>query len=136
MGALILAGGLGLGYVLYDSKDEDGLSDNEVKMREYVAYAVFAFTAIFFCIIVFARKRILIAIQVIKSAGRAVGDMPMMVLFPLGPLSAIIGFFFAWCYASIYIFSAGEEVQNDSPDAFNGESFAAEGDAYTVGATY
>jgi len=134
--ALILAGGGCLGFVLYSSKDEANLSDNEMKMREYVAYAVWAFTAVFFLIIVFARNRILIAIQVIKSAGRAVGDMPMMVIFPLGPLSAIIGFFFAWCYASIYIFSAGEETQSETPDAFEGVTFAAEGGVYAVAATY
>jgi len=135
--ALILAGGGALGFVLYASKDDANLSDNEIKMREYVAYAVWAFTAVFFCIIVYARKRILIAIQVIKSAGRAVSDMPMMVIFPLGPLSAIIGFFFAWCYASIYIFSAGEEIQIETPDAFAGETFAAEKyGVYEVGLTY
>jgi len=66
-----------------------------------------------------------------------VGDMPMMVLYPLGPLSAIIGFFFAWCYASIYIFSAGEEAQNDSPEWITpGMTFEAEGGAYAVSATY
>jgi len=58
------------------------------------------------------------------------------VIFPLGPLSAIIGFFFAWCYASIYIFSAGEETQTETPEAFVGETFAAESGAYAVAATY
>merc|ERR1719445_240288 len=134
--ALIIFGGGGLGYVLYDSKDEENLSESEAKTREYVAYVAWGFTAIFFLIIVFARKRIMIAIQVIKSAGRAVGDMPMMVLFPLGPLSGIIGFFFAWCFASIYIFSAGEEVQSETPEDFVGVTFAAEGGEYAVGATY
>ena len=132
----ILAGGCILGYVLYDSKDADNLSDSEEKYREYGSYIVFALTGIFFLIILFARNRIRIAIQVIKSAGRSIGDMPMMVFFPLIPLLIIIGFFFAWVYAAIYIFSAGETNSKDSPSDFIGESFAAEGNAYTVSSTY
>lgn len=134
--AVILAGGGALGYVLYDSKDNEGLSDNEAAIREYVSYGIFGFTAIFLLITIFARNRILIAIQVIKSAGRSIGDMPMMVFFPLGPLLVIISFFFAWVFASIYIFSAGEEETNETPPAFVGQSFVAEGGEFEVGGNY
>jgi len=134
--AVILAGGAALGYVLYGSKDQEALTESEAAVREYVAYGVFAFTAIFFFLIVFLRNRILIAIQVIKSAGRSIGDMPLMVFFPLGPLLCIVGFFFAWVWASIYIFSAGKEEANETPASFVGQGFAAEGYAFTVGANY
>jgi len=134
--AVIIVGGGALGYVLYDSKDADGLSDNESKIREYVSYGIFGFTAIFFFLMIFLRNRILVAIQVIKSAGRSIGDMPMMVFFPIFPLLSIIGFFFAWVYVAIWIFSAGTVAYNDSPDGYSGVTFGAENNAFTVGANY
>jgi len=132
----ILCGGAALGFFLYDTKDAAHLTDDEQKIREYGAYAIFALTAIFFLIIIFARNRIRIAIQVIKSAGRSIGDMPMMVLFPLGPLIMVIGFFFAWVYAAIYIFSAGTAKFNDTPSAFVGQAFQAENNAFSTNTTY
>jgi len=134
--AVILVGGGALGYVLYDSKDQEDLSERESSIREYVAYGLFGFTAIFFFLVIFLRKRILIAIQVIKSAGRSIGDMPMMAIFPLGPLVLLIGFFLAWLYTTIYIFSAGELVITETPDHYREKSFSAEGGEYTVGLNY
>lgn len=134
--ALIIAAGLILGYVLNDSSKDEDLEDDEAKLREYLGYTVWALTAIFGLIILFARDRIRIAIQVIKSAGRSIGDMPMMVFFPLLPLCSIIGFFFAWLYAAIYIFSAGTKTSNSTPDGFSTKTFAAESDKFVVGDTY
>jgi len=135
--ALILFCGLALSYVLYASKDDENLSDKESKMRLYAAAAIAVCTFIFFCIIVFARKRIMIAIEVIKSAGRAFGDMPFMVFFPIGPIFAAIAFFWAWVFAAVYIFSAGELTEKDTPSTFTvGQTFAAENNAFPVAATF
>ena len=108
----ILVGGLVLGYSVLQSADDDNLSDDDKDIRTYASYAIWGITGIFFVIIIFARNRIRIAIQVIKSAGRAIGDMPMMVFFPIWPLLATIGFFFAWVFGTIYIFSAGKSTTN------------------------
>jgi len=124
--ALILVCGMALCYFLYSSKDDENLSGKEQDMRMYAGIAVGACTFIFFCIIVFMRNRIRIAIEVIKSAGRAFGDMPWMVLFPIGPILAAVAFFWAWAFAAIYIFSAGEVTMKDTPDDFVGVTFAAE----------
>merc|ERR1719385_563597 len=113
--ALILVCGMALSYTLYSSKDDENLSDKEQKLRLYAAVAIAACT-----IIVFARKRIMIAIEVIKSAGRAFGDMPFMVLFPIGPILAAIAFFWACVFAAVYIFSAGEVALKKTPDDYVG----------------
>jgi len=139
---LILVSGYGLGYILYDwsKDDEDELEANEEKYRFWAAIFFWVATTIFFLIIIFARKRIKIAIEVIKSASRALADMPFMVLFPVPVIIIFAGFFFAWAYAAIYIFSAGETNDKDTPDGLHGtlegETFAAENNMYTVGATY
>jgi len=135
--AVILVGSGALGYVLYDSKTQEDLSEDEQKIREYVAYGLWGFTFIFLVLVIFLRKRIFIAIQVIKSAGRSIGDMPMTAFFPLLPLSILIGFFMAWMYTTIYIFSAGAEELNETPDGFEGKVFVAEGNAFDpVNVTY
>ena len=121
---VILGGGLLLGYVLYESSDDDDLESDEQDYRKYASYVIFAITAIFFLVILFARNRIRIAIQVIKSAGRAIGDMPMMVFFPIGPIIVLIGFFLAWLYGTIYIFSAGDKELKATPSAYTQGTFS------------
>lgn len=132
--AIILIGGIALGYVLLDSANNDAnLSSNDKDIRTYASYAIFALTGIFFLIIIFARERIRIAIQVIKSAGRSIGDMPMMVFFPIGPLIITVGFFFAWVYAAIFIFSAGKTTTKSIPSYMSdGMSFTAESGNYLL----
>lgn len=129
----ILVGGLVLGYTVLESANDDNLTDNDKDIRTYGSYVIFGITFIFFVMIIFARNRIRIAIQVIKSAGRAIGDMPLMVFFPIWPLLATVGFFFAWVFGSIYIFSAGESTTNDIPSYMsNGDTFVAEGGAFAL----
>eukprot|EP01083_Nonionella_stella_P002563 7356_1 len=128
--AVIVTAGYALAYLLYTSDYE------EEKVREYGAYIICALTTVFVLIIIFARNRIRIAIEVIKSAGRSIGDMPMMVFFPIGPIFAMMIFFFAWVYASIYIFSAGATTAVGTPDGFESVSFVAEGGAYATTTTY
>eukprot|EP01084_Bolivina_argentea_P294529 506792_1 len=101
--AIIIFGGYILGYLAYESSKDinSNLSSNDEKIRLYGSYCIFALTTIFLLIIIFARNRIRIAIQVIKSAGRSIGDMPMMVFFPIIPICFMIGFFFLLIYSSI-----------------------------------
>jgi len=131
---LILLSGYGMGYVLYDwSKDEnDELGPKEEEARLYAGIGFWVATTIFFLIIIFARKRIKIAIAVIKSASKTFADMPFMVLFPVPVIVLFCGFFFAWAYGAVFIFSAGEVAQKKSPDDYVGKSFLAEGNLYTV----
>ena len=134
---IILIGGCLCGYVLIDKSQDDNLSSSDSDFRKYAGYTFFILTGIFFLIILFSRNRIRIAIQVIKSAGRAIGDMPMMVFFPFWPLFSIIGFFFAWMYGSIYIFSAGDMTTSDTPSTIGSrQTFDAENNAFTTESTF
>jgi len=123
---LILLCGYGMGFILYDWSKEEQHTDKESKARLWVGIAFWTATTIFLFVIVFARKRIQIAIEVIKSASRTMADMPFMVLFPIPIIFCLISFFFAWAYAAIFIFSAGETQLNDTPQHFRGKYFASE----------
>lgn len=134
--AAILVGGTLTGIAFVQKANDSELSDSDANLRKGIGYGAFALTAIFFLFIVFARKRIQIAIQVIKSAGRSMKDMPCMVIFPLGPMLVLVSFFIAWIFACIYIFSAGKRKYIDTPDQFIGNFFVAEDEETPVPDTF
>jgi hypothetical protein len=103
--------GLGayIGLVYWQAANDADADPDDAKVDKAIAGIAWGATFIFFVIIVFGRNRIRIAVEVIKSASRALGDMPLMVLFPIWPLLVTIGFFFAWLYGCLFIFSAGPE---------------------------
>ncbi|GIY40639.1 choline transporter-like protein 4 [Caerostris darwini] len=64
--------------------------------------------AILFLIILFLRKRIRIAIALIKQASRAVGSMPSTLMFPIFPYLLMLIFFIFWTAVALYIASSGK----------------------------
>ncbi|GIY91908.1 choline transporter-like protein 4 [Caerostris extrusa] len=63
---------------------------------------------ILFLIILFLRKRIHIAIALIKQASRAVGSMPSTLMFPIFPYLLMLIFFIFWTAVALYIASSGK----------------------------
>ncbi|GFS69730.1 choline transporter-like protein 4 [Nephila pilipes] len=85
----------------------------------WLAFAVISgviFT-ILFLIIIFLRKRIVIAIALIKQASRSVGTMPSTLLFPIIPYLLMLLFIVFWCAVALYIASSGKAsfVVADAP---------------------
>jgi choline transporter-like protein 2/4/5 len=123
----IIVGGFYLAYnLLQKAKDVD--NDQDKQTYQICGYSILGLTIIFLCIIIFARQRIAIAVEVIKSASRAINDMPLMVFFPIWPLLLCVGFFFVWLYASIYIFSVGEKIEIDVPTSIDDDNWNAFGE--------
>ena len=85
--ALVLAGGALSGYALLHYADSNAASDpalsaTQVHLMQYTAYALLGITAVLALIIIALRKRIAIAVQVVKEASRAMSAMRSIVLFP------------------------------------------------------
>lgn len=123
---IILVVEIYFGWVFYAKASEIELAGgdpDDVSTNQYISYAIWGVTAICFVIIIFARNRIKIAIEVIKSASRSLKDMPLMVLFPIWPLLFVVGFFMAWLYGSVYIYSNGSQTQIDAPTNLQGKNF-------------
>jgi choline transporter-like protein 2/4/5 len=123
---LIIVCGYGIGVILYLWSEEENITDNEQKIRFWFGVGFFIGTSIFFVMVIFARNRIRIAIEVIKSASRSLMDMPMIVTFPVPIIMVFVGFFFAWAFASVYIVSAGEIATLETPTDYVGKYFASE----------
>ncbi|XP_055925450.1 choline transporter-like protein 2 isoform X1 [Argiope bruennichi] len=77
--------------------------------------------AILFLIVVFLRKRIFIAIALIKQASKAVGNMPSTLIFPIFPYILMLAFFIFWAAVALYIASSGKAsfVVADAPAGSN-----------------
>lgn len=56
-------------------------------------------------VIIALRKRIKIAVEVVKEASKAVGDMPMMISVPFTPFVFSLGYIAFWIYGALMIFS-------------------------------
>ena len=116
---LLVAGGLS-GYALLQFADSESsnptVSTTNVHLMQYFAYALLGLTAIFALVIIALRKRILLAVQVVKEASRAMSAMRSMLLFPLLPVAAFVGFAVGWVAIALYTYSVGSYAYVATPN--------------------
>lgn len=108
----ILIAGMAGGYFLYDygvqGAKNGTLSDSNSDASKYTAFIIWGVCVIFLLVIFFLRKRILIAIAVVKSAAEAITTMPMLVVFPLWPVLIGCGYAAWWLYMAVYVWSVSD----------------------------
>jgi len=115
--AVTLICGACIGYFLYADGSSKG---KEGEIEVYVGYGFFGATAIWLLILIFLRNRIRIAVQVMKSATRAITDMKAMLLVPL-PLTFVgLAFFVAWIFSMLFITSVGKFKEIITPVVLSG----------------
>jgi choline transporter-like protein 2/4/5 len=98
-------------------------SDQDSRTQDYYRYTAYAFIAmdiVALCIILYLRKRVGIAVGILREASKAIRCIPALMVFPLIPCMAGIGFMLWWMWAAGYIFSAGEMVINPNISILNG----------------
>ncbi len=116
---LILASWILLGYGSYaqyddwKSQDPRQRPDSQINAALGFAIACWVLAGLWFLLILFMRKRIQLAIGVIKQAMRAVIGMPIVLLWPVVQLAAIVLFLVAWLYYAVYTASLGDFVEED-----------------------
>ena len=105
----VIVAGVAGGVFLYNygiKAQADGtISSTRADACVYTAYVLWGFVAIFTLVVFFLRKRILIAIEVVKEAALAITQMPMMIVFPLFPVILGFAYIACWIYLSIYVYS-------------------------------
>eukprot|EP00164_Ancoracysta_twista_P009652 GFYU01014362.1.p1 GENE.GFYU01014362.1~~GFYU01014362.1.p1 ORF type:complete len:634 (+),score=225.77 GFYU01014362.1:114-2015(+) len=75
-----------------------------------IAYTLTVIDVILFVVIFFMRKRINIAIGVIKEATRAINAIPQIIFFPIINFVLIIALFGFWLPSAAYLTSSGEKT--------------------------
>jgi hypothetical protein len=129
VGSIAIAGFLA-GYAilddLYSRKDEPVLSTftaSSLKAQEAIGWAFVIVTFIFLIVMFALRKQILLAVEVIGEAAKAMRDLPWLVCFPVFPFVVGLGYIAMWVSVSIFIFSVTDPEQMDMSElAFNVES--------------
>ena len=114
---LLTTGGFLASYALLRmaaTADTTTASDRAKAMRG-VGIAVAVVTAIFLLIILALRKRIYIAVEVVKEASRAVLDMWELILFPLLPFFLGCAYFVLFIATTLYIASVWTSTTTPLP---------------------
>lgn len=82
-------------------------------------------SAAYFCLILVLRKRIMLAIGIIKEAGRALATMPALIFLPVFQCAALVAFLVPWFIYMIFLASSGEfkDIVITSPYALKYRQF-------------
>ena len=82
----------------------------EVLTIKIFAYVGFAMSFLFFCFLLVVRKRISMAVGVIKETARALSTMPVLILMPIVQVLAMCLFLVPWFIYVIFLASSGTTV--------------------------
>ena len=72
---------------------------------------------VYMVVIIFARKKIKVAVAILKETSKAVAHMPLIMGFPLTTLVGILAMFLAWSWTFGNIFTMGAVVVDDFTSA-------------------
>ncbi|KAJ1423001.1 plasma-membrane choline transporter-domain-containing protein [Ochromonadaceae sp. CCMP2298] len=104
---------LGIGsillYTLANTWSDDGEhSDVEVTTMRVLSYIGFAITALYLCLVLVMRKRIQLAIGIVKQASKALATMPTLMLLPVLQAFGICLFLVPWVIYVLFLASSGD----------------------------
>jgi len=98
----------------------------QAQAMSYLAYFVLACAVIWFVLIFCVlRKRIMLAIAVVKEAGRALSAQKLLIFFPIIQLLGVMAFVAPWTVYVLFLASSGEIVTQISTYEYMGETVSA-----------
>lgn len=114
----VIVGCFLVSYVLF-TWGSDPASDVDPERKKYVnglGAVIAALTGIFLLICIAMRKRIMIAIEVVKESAHAVQDMKSIIFFPLVPALFAVGYFAFFVVVCIYFWSVRTPFTQEQTD--------------------
>ena len=115
--AALLAGGFLMSYALLKmaaDADSTTVSTRSEAMRG-IGIAIAVLTVLFLLIVIGLRKRIYVAVEVMKEASRAVLDLFWIIFFPLLPFLVGCGYFVLFIVTTLYIGSVWTSTSTPLP---------------------
>lgn len=107
----VLVALLALSILLYvlaeDFSNDPDRADYEVTAIRVFSYIGFALTGLYFCLIIVLRKRIQLAIGVVKETARVLGAIPVLIVMPILQTTGIVIFLIPWIIYVLYLASSG-----------------------------
>jgi choline transporter-like protein 2/4/5 len=115
---LILAAAGGGCYQLFMySMDETNNLDDDMKLAVQIAGGVIGgIGVIFLLMLIFLRKQIQIAVEVVKEASRAIFDMPCLMFFPVFPALLGAAYMLFWLFVGFYVWSVTYLEEQPTPE--------------------
>jgi len=83
-------------------------SSNEISGAKGLSIFLLVCGGLWLCMLVFLRKRIQLAIGLVKEAGRAICSMPIIVFYPVLQATGFVVFLVPWTFYSVYVASVGK----------------------------
>jgi len=108
----------GVGYYAYEEaqtwkSDESNLhTETEIRALQIAGYFLWGLSSVLFCLMCAVRKRIFLAIGVVKEAAKAISAMPLLIFFPLLQCIGLFAFVSVWIIYVIFLASLGS-IQTD-----------------------
>lgn len=117
---LIVGGALTAFGLIQSARDIQNSEINTYRAKPLLGLGIAAagLTFIFTCLVIFLRKRIEIAIQVVIESADALRDMGWLQIFPAIPFLLLLGYMAFWITSVVFIFSVADKTtRSDWPDA-------------------
>lgn len=111
----------GTGYYAYTTaqgwRGEDPVikEDFVIKGTEIFSYVLFGVGAIVLFLTIFLRKQIMLSMACVREAARAIGAMPLLVIFPIIQTIGLLIFMVIWVAYAVQLASTGEVVVVKAP---------------------
>lgn len=95
-------------YERWNEEDPQTHTTMQIKGVQYLSYVMFILAGLYLCLMLVLRKRINLAVSVVKEAARSVGAMPMIMSLPVVQSAGIAAFMVPWVIFCIFLASAGD----------------------------
>lgn len=120
---LLLIGSILL-LTLANTWSQDGEHSNpEVYTMRFFGYFGLAVTAIYLCLVLVMRKRIQLAIGIVKQAAKALATMPALLALPVLQAIGLLIFIIPWIIYVLFLASSGTITTVASTYEYNGTTF-------------
>ena len=113
--------------------DDEERTKTQADGMLYMAYGLGACCALWLALICCIRKRIMLAIGIVKEAARSIAAMPIIVVFPIVQITALVIFVLPWFIYCLYLASAGKMKVRDGGAAGDYREFVYTDDQYYAG---
>ncbi len=111
----------GIGAYAYNLKEtwmaEDPRvrSDFDIRGTAIFSYCLFGLGGIVVFLTIFLRKQIMLAMACVREAARAIGSMPLIVVFPIIQAAGFVCFLVIWLFYAVHLASTGEIKEVELP---------------------
>jgi len=102
-------------YVWASDPDND-LGDDAI-YGQVLGGIILGLGFIFVCVIIYLRKSIKIAVEVVKEASKAISAMKALMVFPIWPALVGVAYMLFWIFTGLYIWSVSDLVPQETPEA-------------------